>query len=75
MTQPRPAWKFWHPLPLWHVLVIFFVAQFAAGIFLVLLREGLGLTWLPAAASGGVGAFLGYVVTVGRARRALGGAP
>ena len=35
MTQPPeaiPAWKIWHPLPLWKVFAVLFVAQIIAAL-------------------------------------------
>lgn len=70
MSDPAPNWKFWHPLPFWHVLVIFFIAQLVATIFVVALREGLGLNWVSSAAAGGAGGFLGVVIVLARAKKA-----
>jgi hypothetical protein len=53
MTESIPAWKFWHPLPLWQVFAIGFVAQLACIIPIVALREGLGLG-IPEWVGGGV---------------------
>lgn len=68
MTQPQPAWMFWQPLSFWMVLLVMFVAQIAANLGLVALREGLGVP-LPQWIAGGVGGLLGWVVIVWMAAR------
>lgn len=65
-----PAWKFWHPLPFWQVLVIGFVAQLVCTIPVVLLREGLGVP-IPAWAGSGLGGGLMFVGVRAMARRKL----
>lgn len=59
MTESIPAWKFWHPLPLWQVFAIGFVAQLACIIPIVALREGLGLG-IPEWVGSGLGGLLMY---------------
>jgi hypothetical protein len=64
-----PQWKFWHPLPIWHVVVIFLIAQFVVAIPVVLLREVFGLG-IPTASIGGGAGILGFFVTFQRASKA-----
>jgi hypothetical protein len=64
-----PPWAFWRPLSFWKVLLIFFVSQLAAHLFVVLLREGLRLQ-VPIAAAGGVGGFLGWLIVNSMVRKA-----
>jgi hypothetical protein len=71
---PPPAWKFWHPLPFWHALVIFFVAQFVVALPVVFLREALGIG-IPTAAIGAGAGFLGVMVTLRRAAKARAARP
>ena len=62
MTQPPeaiPAWKIWHPLPLWKVFAVLFVAQIIAAFVVVGLREGAGLP-VPQWLIGGIGGLLGW---------------
>ncbi len=59
---------FWHPLPLWQVIAIGFVAQLVCQLIVVALREGLGLQ-LSGAAGGGAGGFLMVVVVMGLAKQ------
>ncbi|MEZ4223646.1 MAG: hypothetical protein R3B13_22040 [Polyangiaceae bacterium] len=69
-----PAWKFWHPLPFWHVLVIFFIAQIVAAMPVVFVREALGIG-LPTATIGGAGGLVGYFIVMRRAQKARETAP
>ena len=57
---PVPAWKFWHPLAFWKVLVAFTVANLGVTFVWVALREGAGVTVLPDWTLGGLGGLLGY---------------
>ncbi len=68
-AEAVPAWKFWHPLPFWHVLVIFFIAQIVAAIPVVFVREVLGIG-LPTATIGGAGGLIGYLIVFNRAQKA-----
>ena len=34
-----PAWKFWHPLPFWHVIVVLLITNVVAALLIVGLRE------------------------------------
>ncbi|HMR08681.1 MAG TPA: hypothetical protein PKA88_23035, partial [Polyangiaceae bacterium] len=63
-----PAWKFWHPLPLWHVFVILFIAQFVVAAPVVFIREVLGIG-LPTASIGAGGGVLGYFIVMSRAQK------
>jgi len=57
MPETVPAWKFWHPLPFWQVLVVAFALEIVCTIPVVALREGLGVgipTWVGAAIGGGL---------------------
>lgn len=65
-----PAWKFWHPLPLWQVFAIGLVLQIVCTVPVVALREGLGLgvpTWVGSGLAGG----LLFVAVRAMARRRL----
>jgi hypothetical protein len=71
MPGKSPA-KFWHPLSLWQVLLIFLVAGLVATFSVVALREGLGLR-IPDWVAGGLGGGLGVAATgffAARKRRA-----
>ncbi len=72
-TKPQsegvPAWKFWHPLPVWQVFVVFFIAQIVVAIPVVFVREVLGIG-LPTASIGGGGGILGYFIITNRAQKA-----
>lgn len=50
----EPTWRFWSPLSIWKVLLVFFLANLAATVIVVALREGLGIP-IPIAAAGGGG--------------------
>jgi hypothetical protein len=68
MQEPVKPWKFWHPLPLWQVLVCFLVAQLVPTFLVVALREGLGWPipqWVPS----GIGGTLGVLGVLALARR------
>lgn len=62
MADPVPAWKFWHPLPFWQVLLIAVGAQFACIIPLVALQQLFGLQLNGAAAGGGGGLLMFFAV-------------
>ena len=70
MSEPVPAWKFWHPLPFWQVIVIAFVTQLASIFPAVALREGLGLQFPIWIANGAAGALMVVAVRAAAARRA-----
>lgn len=69
-NEPVPPWKFWHPLPFWHVIVIFALTNIAMTFVVVALREGLGVHLPGGAVAGGAGGFLGVVIVMGRAKKA-----
>jgi hypothetical protein len=73
MSGQVPAWKFWHPLSLWGVLLIFLAAQLFAIAVVVALREGLGLP-VPQWVAGGAGGLLGVLGVQALARRRRPGA-
>lgn len=70
MSETVPAWKFWHPLPFWHVIAIGFVTQIIATIPVIALRELAGLD-LDGAIGGGLGGLLMFLVVRWLARRRL----
>lgn len=61
MNDPVPAWKFWHPLPLWQVLSIGLVLQIVCVVPLELVAGGLGLS-IPSWIGSGIAGGLMYVV-------------
>jgi hypothetical protein len=68
MTNPQPAWKFWHPMPWWQVLLVLLAAQIVTTIPSVALREGLGVpvpTWIAS----GIGGMLGWIAIIAIVRR------
>lgn len=71
MTDAKTSgWQFWQPLSFWKVLGVFFITNIIAAVFVVSLREGLGLTWIPTAAIGGVGGLLGVFAVNNLAKKA-----
>lgn len=55
----QAPWKVWHPLSIWKVLGIFFLAEVVCVIPTLVLREGLGIPvpmWIAFALAGGLGA-------------------
>lgn len=70
MTTPGTRRPFFYPLPFWHVLLVFLVAQLIPTFVEVALREGLGVR-LPHWVAGGVGGLLGVVVVYRLAKRRL----
>lgn len=62
-----PAWKFWHPLPFWQVIVIYLLVNLAFG----LAAGGLGEAGvhLPGPGVGAAGSLVSYFVVLARARR------
>ena len=70
MPEPRqPSWKFYHPLPIWKVLLIFVVAAVVANLLTALISMAFGFNFSPAI-GGGVGGFLGATLTLIYARKA-----
>lgn len=64
-TTPVPAWKFWHPMPFWQVLVIYAVVT----IVLSMLAGGLATIFsVPGPIVGGGAALVAYLIVLGRAR-------
>jgi hypothetical protein len=68
MANPVPAWKFWHPLPFWHVILIFVATNVLCFAIVVALREGMGVQ-IPAGAGGGAGGLLGVLSVIGLAKK------
>lgn len=64
-----PSWKVWHPLPLWQLFAVLFVAQIVAAIPIVALREGAGLP-VPEWLIGGLGGLIGWIVIFRMAAKA-----
>ncbi|MFT3709984.1 MAG: hypothetical protein QM817_20320 [Archangium sp.] len=65
-TAQVPAWKFWHPLPFWQVLVIFLLVSLAFG----LIAGGLGEAGihLPGAGVSAGASLTSYLIVLARAR-------
>lgn len=66
-----PVWKFYDPLPLWQVLLIFFGAQIAAIVLVVTLRMALNMA-IPDWVSGGIGGAAAVAVTLVLAKKRRG---
>lgn len=69
MSEVVPAWKFWHPLPFWQVIVIALVMQFVCIFPIVALQELFGIhvpTWVG---SGLAGVGMWFAVRVFAQRR------
>jgi hypothetical protein len=75
--QPTPSWKFWHPLPFWHVIVVLLVLNVGLQLLGVGLREGLGVTFfsgpLASGLAGGLGVWI--ILLLAEKRRASGADP
>jgi hypothetical protein len=59
MTDSVPTWKYWHPLPFWKMIAIFFAAEIACVVPTLVLREAFGIPvpmWVAAGLAGGLGA-------------------
>lgn len=70
MTEPAPPWKFWHPLPFWHAVLIAFVAQIVCMLPVVALREVLHIP-LPEWIGSALGGAAMFIVIRHFARRRL----
>ncbi len=70
MPESNPVRKFLHPLPVWHAVLIFLVAQLVATFALVALREGFGVR-IPDWVAGAAGGLFGVVGVQIFARRRL----
>ncbi len=57
--QPVPAWRFWHPLRFWKVIVILLVFNVAFQLLGVGFREGLGLSFFTTGVASGLAGVLG----------------
>ncbi len=68
--SPVPAWKFWHPLPFWQVLLIALACQLAVIIPIVALEQLAGIH-LGGAPAGGGGGLLMFFAVRGLAKRKL----
>lgn len=51
-TAPKRPWMFWHPLPIWQVILVFVVVHLAFTFIHVALQQGLGIRTPYWAASG-----------------------
>lgn len=60
-TESVPAWKFWHPLPLWQVFAIGFVMQIVCIMPVVAMRELFGIR-VPEWIGSGLAGMLMFVV-------------
>jgi hypothetical protein len=60
MAESSSPTKFWHPLRLWQVLLVFLGAQLVGVAIVLTLREGLGLA-VPGWIGGGIGGALGVI--------------
>ena len=69
-APPAPAWKFWHPLPFWQVLLVALACQLVCTIPVVALQELAGIR-LNGAGVGAAGGFLMVVVIRALAKRKL----
>lgn len=69
MSEVIPAWKFWHPLPFWQVVVIAFAMQLVCIIPLVALQESFGINVPAWIGSGIAGAGMFFAVRVFARRR------
>ena len=57
MSDVVPAWKFWHPLPLWKALLVGALLQLVLVVPLEMLNGGLHLgipTWIGTGIAGGL---------------------
>ena len=68
MSESPPAWKFWHPVSIWMVLLIFFLCNIVCTIIVVALREGLGIP-VPMASAGAAGGVTGVLITMNLANK------
>ena len=69
-NAPIPAWKFWHPLPLWKLFAAAIVLQFVCILPLVALREFTGINIPEYLTSGLAGGLTFVVVRMWAARQA-----
>jgi hypothetical protein len=65
-----PTWKFWHPLPLWQVFLIAFVAQVVCIFPIIALRELAGIR-VPEWIGSGLAGMLMVVTVRAMANRRL----
>ena len=70
MSDVFPAWKFWHPLPFWQVIVIAFVMQLVCIFPLIALQQLLGI-YVPAWVGSGIAGAGMYLAVRAFARRRL----
>ncbi len=73
MSDPAPpSWKFYHPLPLWQVIVILLVFSIGFQLLGVALREQMGVAFFTSSiASGCAGGFgVALILTLAKKKRA-----
>ncbi len=68
-SEQQQAWKFWHPLSFWKVVLIFVLTNLAVTVVWVVLREALKLN-LPGFAAGGAGGLVAVLIVSNLARKA-----
>ena len=75
MSEPIPSWKFWHPLPIWQVIVCFVVVELSLTFLVVALREVAGIVVpFENVIVGGGGGLLGFALVIVLRQRQLAGA-
>ncbi|MDQ3036413.1 MAG: hypothetical protein M3Y87_28705 [Myxococcota bacterium] len=76
MSSPAPpAWKWWHPVRFWQVVLIFLVAQLIPTLLFVALREGLGMPiphWPASGIGGAAGVLVVYQLALKKKRDGIG---
>jgi len=70
MSEVVPAWKFWHPLPFWQVIVIAFVMQLVCIFPLIALQQLFGI-YVPAWVGSGIAGAAMYFAVRAFAQRRL----
>jgi hypothetical protein len=66
------AAKFWGPLSIWKVLLVFLIANVVMQLIGVLLREGLGLGFITPAGAAGGGSFAAVLIVAALSRKQQG---